>query len=282
MRITAETGGLKIDYITFTKIKDKEDCDNLLKNPGFEQGTLNWTPKSCVFSTVNSPVHSGNVALFVSDRQAAWASPQQNIKADLLQKGPGIYIASAFVKAINDTGVTAKVTVRLRFGGENYYFGTTAKTDTARWIHVSGKLTLTWSGNLEEAFFYVETINQYSGDYYLDDVFLSLDSAFTPIKTENKKIQFTGQIQLTNWPNPFNPATTISFNIPTTATTSLIIYDMNGREVKSLLKEELSPGQYTISWNGWDKNNNLASSGIFFACLKMNNILLTRKLLLIH
>ena len=62
-----------------------------------------------------------------------------------------------------------------------------------------------------------------------------------------------------NYPNPFNPATTIMFNIPVISKVSLVVYDINGRKVASLLDNNYNAGEYKIHFDG----ENL-SSGVYF------------------
>src|SRR5438093_5536174 len=52
-----------------------------------------------------------------------------------------------------------------------------------------------------------------------------------------------------NFPNPFNPGTTIRLNIPQSVFVSLKIYDEIGRELKSLVEQDMKPGRYVINWN---------------------------------
>lgn len=67
-----------------------------------------------------------------------------------------------------------------------------------------------------------------------------------------------------NYPNPFNPETVISFNMPENGFVSLKVYNAKGQLVKTLLNSNLEKGQKSIVWNGTDNNNNQTSSGIYF------------------
>jgi photosystem II stability/assembly factor-like uncharacterized protein len=81
-----------------------------------------------------------------------------------------------------------------------------------------------------------------------------------------------------NFPNPFNPSTTISFSIPHEGYVSLKIYDASGREVSTLINNEvLNSGTYSKSFIA----NNLASGVYFYSILINGKISLTRKMLLI-
>ncbi len=87
-----------------------------------------------------------------------------------------------------------------------------------------------------------------------------------------------------NYPNPFNPTTTISFSTAeSTEDTELIIYNLKGQKVKRLISSsanQLSAGQYSVIWNGTDENNKLVSSGIYFYKLKSGNYTSTKKMIL--
>ena len=80
-----------------------------------------------------------------------------------------------------------------------------------------------------------------------------------------------------NYPNPFNPSTTIPFEIPGTGHVVLQILDLNGRVVKTLLDQKLVAGRHKIKWTA---NNNIAS-GIYFCRLKFGSQNLTRKVILL-
>ncbi len=79
-----------------------------------------------------------------------------------------------------------------------------------------------------------------------------------------------------NYPNPFNPTTKISFGLPRASNTKLIIYDILGKEVATLINEELKAGNYNIEWNAGNY-----SSGIYFYRLESGDFVQTKKMLLI-
>jgi hypothetical protein len=55
-----------------------------------------------------------------------------------------------------------------------------------------------------------------------------------------------------NYPNPFNPSTTITFDIPRTGFTSIVVYNMLGQKVTTLVASVLSPGTYSAQWDARD------------------------------
>ena len=73
---------------------------------------------------------------------------------------------------------------------------------------------------------------------------------------------------LGNYPNPFNPSTTISYNLPKKSDVELRIYDILGHEVKSYFIASQSTGVQNIVWNGINNNNEQLSSGVYIYILK--------------
>jgi len=85
-----------------------------------------------------------------------------------------------------------------------------------------------------------------------------------------------------NFPNPFNPATTISFSLPIQAKVQLVIYDPAGRKVRSLFDGVLVPGRYHHVWDGQCDMGRLVSSGIYYYRIMAGNEIQTRKLILLR
>ncbi len=67
-----------------------------------------------------------------------------------------------------------------------------------------------------------------------------------------------------NYPNPFNPVTSIKYSVPELSKVKLSIFDINGKEVNTLVNTNQLPGEYNIRWNGKDAFGNTAPSGAYF------------------
>lgn len=74
-----------------------------------------------------------------------------------------------------------------------------------------------------------------------------------------------------NFPNPFNSITNIKFHLSVSSKIIIRVYDILGKEIYILLKENLPVGEYTIQWNGKDNEGNSLASGIYFIQLKTIN-----------
>ncbi|RMH73087.1 MAG: T9SS C-terminal target domain-containing protein, partial [Gemmatimonadetes bacterium] len=73
---------------------------------------------------------------------------------------------------------------------------------------------------------------------------------------------------LSNYPNPFNPKTTIQYELPQKSLISLKIYDVSGRLVKILIEGEKKAGIHTVLWDGKNEYNQDMTSGIYFCRLE--------------
>lgn len=66
-----------------------------------------------------------------------------------------------------------------------------------------------------------------------------------------------------NYPNPFNPSTTIQFQVPKASDVSIVVYDMLGKEVKSLFASQVQSGKYSVEWNGTNNAGMKVTSGMY-------------------
>lgn len=86
-----------------------------------------------------------------------------------------------------------------------------------------------------------------------------------------------------NAPNPFNPTTTIRYEVPISGPVELAVYDVVGRLVKVLIDEpQLAPGQYEIVWRGDDRQGRPVASGVYLYQLETESGRLSRRMLLVR
>ncbi len=84
-----------------------------------------------------------------------------------------------------------------------------------------------------------------------------------------------------NYPNPFNPSTTISMELPFTGQVSLVIYDVLGREVIKLVDGPMSFGVHRVSWDGRSAAGAQLASGVYFARMKSSGFSAIQKMVLV-
>ncbi|MCX6173124.1 MAG: T9SS type A sorting domain-containing protein, partial [Ignavibacteriales bacterium] len=127
----------------------------------------------------------------------------------------------------------------------------------------------------------IHPYSRFTGTIYFDDLEIEVINTVTDVKN-NQVIPMTYSLYQ-NYPNPFNPSTVISYTLPEIARITLKIYDVLGREVKTLINGEQPAGVYKLSWNG---NNNLGSkvaSGIYIYRIEAGSgkFIQTKKMILL-
>jgi hypothetical protein len=85
-----------------------------------------------------------------------------------------------------------------------------------------------------------------------------------------------------NAPNPFNPATTISFSIPEAASVSLTVHSVTGQLVRTLVDAKLPVGEHAVSWNGTDDAGRAVASGVYLYRLAANDQIMVRRLVVVR
>ena len=86
---------------------------------------------------------------------------------------------------------------------------------------------------------------------------------------------------LKNSPNPFNPTTTIKFELENKANTSVKVFNLKGELVQTLVDGELNAGQQSFLWNGKDTKGASVASGVYFYSVKSGAKTVTGKMLLV-
>ena len=83
------------------------------------------------------------------------------------------------------------------------------------------------------------------------------------------------------YPNPFNPVTTLSYELPEDAKVNITIYDMIGRQVKTLVNASQTAGYKTIYWNATNDKNRPVSAGLYLYVIQAGEFSQTKKMILL-
>ena len=97
----------------------------------------------------------------------------------------------------------------------------------------------------------------------------------TSIEEKNLHTELSFEL-LQNYPNPFNTSTTISYSISKESKVKVIVFDVLGREIKTLLEKDLQPGHYEINFDASD-----VTSGIYFYRVQSDLNVNTKKMILL-
>jgi hypothetical protein len=119
---------------------------------------------------------------------------------------------------------------------------------------------------------YLYAANGYHGLNILNLTAVPVDDATeTPLPT----------YEIRNYPNPFNPETTISYILSSAGSVSLEIFNSRGQLIRSLIQEEQSAGEHTLIWNSRDDSDHSVASGLYLCRIACNGKHETRKMLLL-
>ena len=81
-----------------------------------------------------------------------------------------------------------------------------------------------------------------------------------------------------NYPNPFNPITAIEFDLPKPSHVHIVIYDLLGRHIKTLMDAKQLAGRFQLFWDGTDVSNQPVASGLYFCRMEAGNFVKVIKL----
>jgi hypothetical protein len=141
-----------------------------------------------------------------------------------------------------------------------------------------------------------ETAPTISTEYIISGMFL--DTEFGYVFTENGLVlRFEDQVTAIsdpedlagvpaqyhlsqNYPNPFNPETKISFTIPKAGDVTIKVYDVQGREVTTLVNAAMNAGTHEVVWNGTNSSGLRVASGMYVYTLKSADRVLSKKMVL--
>ena len=84
-----------------------------------------------------------------------------------------------------------------------------------------------------------------------------------------------------NYPNPFNPTTTIKYDLPEAQNVQVMIYDIMGRKVRTLVNEFQDIGYRTIQWDATDDYGRPVSAGMYIYTIQAGEFRKTRKMVLL-
>jgi len=105
-------------------------------------------------------------------------------------------------------------------------------------------------------------------------------NAYQPTSVSDPQIPAVETTLNSAYPNPFNPATTISFSLKEAGWTSVEIYNQKGQLVRTLVNASLEPGTHQYVWTGDDNNGTAVSSGMYYYRMRSGKYSSTRKMVL--
>lgn len=160
--------------------------------------------------------------------------------------------------------------------------------------------TISMSYVIEENMMYFNFEQDYCADYYYTSCAEELEYMYGLVNVEeallilNIELSYIGPLGIDDqvyapdgfkilnvFPNPFNPVTTLQYSMNSSGLLSIQVYDLNGREIRSLYDGVQSSGFHEIRWDGKDEHNANVSSGVYLFKLESAGVRSTAKVLLL-
>ena len=113
---------------------------------------------------------------------------------------------------------------------------------------------------------------------YIQDNLYSTEETFT---LERKAIIPIAYTLHQNYPNPFNPVTTLRYDLPENSLVNIIIYDLLGRQVKTLVNQTQNAGFKSIIWNATNNYGKPVSAGVYLYQIQAGEFVQTKKMVLL-
>lgn len=157
----------------------------------------------------------------------------------------------------------------------NYGFNVERRTENELWTKI-GFVQGNGNSNSPKIYSFLDK-NAPSGKVYYRLRQIDFDGKFEYSNIVEVNVDAFNRLELQqNFPNPFNPVTTISYNLPNVSKVKLVVYDVTGREVAVLVNDFQSAGKHTINFNA-----NKFASGVYYYRLQAGDIVQTKKMLLL-
>ncbi len=202
-----------------------------------------------------------------NDYDSAWENIERSLYTydanntlieEIYQMGPGYvwnnFLMILYTYDVSNNQIEALAYIWNLFGLENYY-----------------KVSYTYDGNNNLS----ELLGQdWDGFGWVNDY--KAICSYIPTDVKEFKGEFNDYSLSNNYPNPFNPTTTIKYQIPERNFVSIKVFDIIGNEIETLVDEEMSPGKYEVKFDGTG-----ISSGIYFYKIAVGNFVETKKMILL-
>ncbi len=196
---------------------------------------------------------------------------------------PGDSAADAGSLSTLDLQVNDK---RLKVSGTSGAVGSSVQMESPTWQQIEVPLAALGIRGKSEPIEKITFWGRQEGTFYLADIRLVADLSVPGVSTavvESQQISApTGFVLEPNYPNPFNPETTIRFALPQSQEIELAIYNLAAQRVATLVTGHREAGSYAVRWDGVTDTGLKLASGVYFYRLTAGEQVETRKLLLLR
>lgn len=279
---------LEISNITITGDVFSYIGNTAISVPGGESVDLEVVMNASV-----TGIYNGEMVIYSNDHEQPELQIALNgtcVQPPVLQYSPGNFEVDLVQNEIADEYLTISNT-----GSYNLEYMITVQeiTRNVDWLELSQtagtvnqganqEIVLTFDAtDLDEGIYEAELLLAHN-DPAIDIVIIPITMTIEPLNANNIIVN-QGTILGNNYPNPFNPQTTIKFAVEALnpELTEIDIFNAKGQLIKNLISDYLTNGIHTVTWNGKNDNGNDVPSGIYFYKMRSGSYTNTRKMILL-
>jgi hypothetical protein len=250
---------------------------------------INWstvhTSSQTVFVKDNYVYLYGNGIYISSNNGANWSSVNYSVVC-LATNGVELYAGTSSGEVLKSTDNGYTFTPTTSFGGDAIFSivavgsNVVAASYTGSGIFVSTNKGNTWTQKNDgfTGFISIKKIIYHNGYIFAgltNTIWRRPFSELVSIPSISTEIPSSFSLSQ-NYPNPFNPMTNVKFSIINSGDVKFVVYDIQGREVQTLVNERLQPGTYETTFDG-----SALSSGVYYYKLISGNYAFTKKMVLL-
>ena len=183
-----------------------------------------------------------------------------------------------FLEGFSPNSTSAKVTA-CRISPSGHFMWTTQFVDLSTVMSGKQKMLMSSFVNNQAVIVWSDDRNDI-GDVYAQNIWTTGELGGQTANDD--PVIPTAKLSLSNYPNPFNPQTTISYAVKAQGNVKIEIYNVRGQLIKTLISEAKQQGNYTVTWDGLDNSNVPVASGMYFTRMQNGHNQVTHKMVLIR
>ncbi|MCX6142142.1 MAG: T9SS type A sorting domain-containing protein, partial [Ignavibacteriales bacterium] len=230
--------------------------------------------------TKRFPLNGGSTSTTINPgdivRLSVWIKAS-NLVPDSAAKYPGTWAVGFtplwFAKYGNNDGYNP-------VGPSNDYTFTFPNVKSFDWTQYSLDVQVPAGVGVKALETRLHVYSTFVGTVYFDDLTVQKVGTTTGVSSGNSSIPKVFELS-NNYPNPFNPSTKIQFAVPNEQNISLVIYNLLGQRIRTLVQGVYAAGQYTVTWDGKDQVGRTLESGVYIYRLETGSIALVKKMLML-
>ena len=123
------------------------------------------------------------------------------------------------------------------------------------------------------------TLELHTDDFATPRIDVELNGVSMPVSSDDNVNPVITELR-GNYPNPFNPTTTIAYSVKESGPVQIDIYNLSGQKVRTLVNSNMSAGNHTVVWNGKDSSSRSVGSGVYFFKMQAGKYTSTKKMIM--